>query len=280
MAAPVHQIEPKEAGKFLAEARLGARTMLDVRQDFEYAEGHLPGAKHIPLPELSERLGELQKSLPVLVYCRSGMRSLAGANLLAGQGFRDIMSLKGGLLAWEGAQAQGPADLGIQVLLAAQDSAALLERAWGMELALEQFYAALAGRAAEPELAALFIRFAGFEERHRRTLVEIWSRMAHAEALDPDRDAFEVRARAAVPAGVLEGGVSAGDYLGHMSDPSDASEALELAMAVEAQAMDLYLRRSATAPDPELRRTLLLLAEEERAHLKVLGVFVNGRGRL
>ena len=86
MVGHVHQIEPKQAGKFLDEVRLGARMLLDVRQDFEYAEGHLPGAKHIPLPELSERLGELERQLPILVYCRSGKRSLAAANLLAGQG--------------------------------------------------------------------------------------------------------------------------------------------------------------------------------------------------
>ena len=81
-------------------SRLGSRTLLDVRQDFEYAEGHLPGAKHIPLPELSERLGELDKHLPLLTYCHSGKRSLAAANLLEGQGFRELMSLKGGIMAW------------------------------------------------------------------------------------------------------------------------------------------------------------------------------------
>jgi len=279
MTAYVHQIEPKEAGKFLDEVRLGARTLLDVRQDFEYAEGHLPGAKHIPLPELSERLGELDKKLPLMAYCRAGSRSLAAANMLAGQGFRELMSLKGGMMAWEGAQAQGPADLGIQSLVEARSPAELLERAWGMELALEDFYTALAGRAADTELAALFQRFAGFEERHRRTLFEIWSRSPEAGKGDADRTAFEARAKASVSPGVLEGGIAASDYLGHMADPSDAGEALELAMAVEAQAMDLYMRRAAVAEDADLRRTLNLLAEEERAHLKVLGTFVDARGK-
>ncbi|HWR02527.1 MAG TPA: rhodanese-like domain-containing protein [Humidesulfovibrio sp.] len=276
MTAYVHQIEPKEAGKFLDEVRLGARTLLDVRQDFEYAEGHLPGAKHIPLPELSERLGELDKNLPLMAYCRAGSRSLAAANMLAGQGFRELMSLKGGMLAWEGAQAQGPADLGIQSLSEARSPAELLERAWGMELALEDFYNALAVRSTDEELATLFRRFAGFEERHRRTLYEIWSRSPGTEKDEAQRAAFEERAKASVSPGVLEGGIVASDYLGHMADPSDAGEALELAMAVEAQALDLYMRRAASAEDVDLRRTLNLLAEEERAHLKVLGTFVDG----
>ncbi|GAB6125295.1 rhodanese-like domain-containing protein [Humidesulfovibrio idahonensis] len=275
MVAYVHQIDPREAGKFLDEVRLGSRTLLDVRQDFEYAEGHLPGSRHIPLPELAERLGELDKNLPILVYCHGGMRSLAAANMLAGQGFREIMSLKGGIMAWEGAQAQGPADLGMASLAAAETPAALLEHAWGMELALEKFYGALAGRATDPQLAALFRRMAGFEEKHRRVLVEIWSRLEGGETR-----AFEVRAKATIVTGVLEGGVTAKDYLGLMSDPSDSAEALELAMAVEAQALDLYLRRTVSVTDADLRRTLVLLAEEERAHLKVLGTFVDERAKL
>lgn len=275
MTAYVHLIDPKEAAQFLDEVRLGSRILLDVRQDFEFAENHLPGAKHIPLPELSERLNELDRNLPLLVYCHAGSRSLAAANMLAGQGFRDIMSLRGGIMAWNGALAQGPVDLGMASLDAADTPVALLERAWGMELALEQFYGALAGRAPDAELSALFRKLAGFEQRHRRTLVEIWKRLDDGEV-----EAFEVRAKASLTPGVLEGGVAAKDYLGLMRDPADSAEALELAMAVEAQAQDLYMRRAARTDDPDMRRTLMLLAEEERAHLKVLGGFLDGRGRL
>jgi len=284
MTASVLQIGPQDAAKFLDAVRLGERTLLDVRQDFEYAEGHLPGARHIPLPELSERFDELEKSLPILTYCRSGKRSLAAANMLAGQGFQEVMSLGGGMLAWDGAQAQGPVDLGIASLAAAQTPAELLERAWGMELALENFYNALAHQASDQELSVLYQRFAGFEEKHRRMLFELWARTEVGQhkaetSSAADRTAFEARARAASSMGILEGGIPAWDYLGHVSEPASQIEALELAMAVEAQALDLYMRRSAMEQDAELRRTLSLLAEEERAHLKVLGSFVNGRGR-
>lgn len=244
-------------------------------QDFEYAEGHLPGATWVPLPELAERVGELDPKLPVLTYCRSGPRSLAAANMLAGHGFAEVMTMKGGMSAWEGAQAVGPLDMGLAALLAAATPEAVLERAWGMELALEEYYRALANKAEEPELAAVFERLAGFEERHRRTLVEVWKRLNAGT----DVAGFEARARATVQPGNLEGGLSSADYLGLMSGPSDMSEALELAMAIEAQALDLYLRRSKGKTDADLRRTLVLLAEEERAHLKVLGNFVSGRGR-
>ncbi len=280
----VRQMVPQDAAQFLDSVRLGERTLLDVRQDFEYAEGHLPGARHIPLPELSERLNELERNLPIVTYCRSGKRSLAAANMLVGQGFQEVMSLEGGMLAWQRAQAQGSADLGIASLAAAQTPAQLLERAWGMELALEAFYAALAEQTSDPELAALFQRLARFEEKHRRTLFEIWSRLAAgqtgtASARAADKIDFEARAEAAYNPGILEGGIPAQSYLEHMDDPASQSEALELAMAVEAQALDLYMRRHEAVQDAGMRSTLNLLAEEERAHLKVLGAFVNGRSR-
>lgn len=280
MTATIRQLAPHEAGHFLDSARLGEQTLLDVRQDFEYAEGHLPGARHIPLPELSERLDELDRSLPVLVYCRSGVRSLAAANLLAGQGFREPMSLKGGIMAWNGAQAYGPADLGIETLAAARGVEELFERAWAMEQGLESFYLELANRASDTALSGMFRRLAGFEDKHRRVLSELWSRHRTRSGESADVAAFEARARTFGVASVLEGGVSAQDFMSLVRDPADSAEALELAMAVEAQALDLYMRRSLTETDAEVRASLTLLAEEERAHLKVLGNFASGRGRL
>jgi len=272
MTGTAPQIPVAEAKAILDSARLGQRILLDVRQDFEYAEGHLPGATLIPLPELADRAKELDPALPVVVYCRSGKRSLSGANLLSGLGFRDVVSIQGGILAWDGAQAAGPLDLGLGALLTARSAQEVLERAWGMELALGDYYSALASKAAEAEVAELFQRLAGFEEKHRRTLVEIWKRLGNG-----DVSAFEERARAFAALGSLEGGISAADYLGLLGDPQSSSEALELAMAVEAQAMDLYLRRARDEADADLRRTLILLAEEEKAHLKILGTFVDGR---
>jgi len=266
------QVPVSEARAFLDAARLGQRTLLDVRQDFEYAEGHLPGAVLIPLPELAGRAGELDPELPTLVYCRSGRRSLAGANLLAGLGFREVMSIEGGILAWNGAQATGPLDLGLDALLSARTPQEMLERAWGMELALEEYYTALAGKAADAGAAALFEKLAGFEVRHRRTLAGLWKRLGGA-----DETAFEARARASVAPGTLEGGLGASGYLGLLNDPESTAEALDLALAVEAQALDLYMRRARGEANADLRRTLVLLAEEEKAHLKILGAYVDGR---
>ena len=71
----------------------GAR-LLDVRGPDEFADGHLPGAIHIPVDELPARLAELEpRHAGVVVYCRSGRRSARAAELLRSSGFRDVHDL-------------------------------------------------------------------------------------------------------------------------------------------------------------------------------------------
>lgn len=77
--------------------------VLDVREDKEWAEGHIPRAKHIPLGKLGERMAELDKfkDKPVLVNCRSGMRSASACKQLKKAGFTTVYNLAGGIMAWE-----------------------------------------------------------------------------------------------------------------------------------------------------------------------------------
>jgi rhodanese-related sulfurtransferase len=77
--------------------------VLDVRDQKEYATGHLPRARHIPLRELAGRLGEIGKfkDKPVIVTCRSGPRASAACRLLRRSGFNNVFQLKGGVPAWQ-----------------------------------------------------------------------------------------------------------------------------------------------------------------------------------
>jgi rhodanese-related sulfurtransferase len=78
---------------------------LDVRETKELADGKLPGALHIPLSQLKERVGELDKfkERPVIAYCARGNRSRAAANILSRAGFTKPFSLAGGHKAWKDA---------------------------------------------------------------------------------------------------------------------------------------------------------------------------------
>ena len=65
---PVANMEPEEARAFMIDHKEGTYTLLDVRQPGEYEKERIPGARLVPLPELSDRLGELDPNRPVIAY--------------------------------------------------------------------------------------------------------------------------------------------------------------------------------------------------------------------
>lgn len=79
--------------------------VLDVRDGKDFAVGHLPRARHIPVAELEKRSDEIQKfrDKPVLVTCRTGNRAGSAVRILKKLGFSQVFQLKGGLQAWEAA---------------------------------------------------------------------------------------------------------------------------------------------------------------------------------
>lgn len=80
----------------------GKSVIVDVREPAEFGTGHLPGAKNIPLAQLADKLGELDKmkSKNIVVVCESGARSASAARILTKAGFEDVVNLDGGLVAW------------------------------------------------------------------------------------------------------------------------------------------------------------------------------------
>jgi len=77
--------------------------LLDVRTPEEYAEGHIAGAKLIPIQVLAEHLKDVPKDKQVYVYCHSGARSARASKLLAANGFSHIENMEGGIVAWKAA---------------------------------------------------------------------------------------------------------------------------------------------------------------------------------
>ena len=77
--------------------------IIDVRDAGEFAAGHLPNARHIPLADLEKRIGELDKlkDKPLIVNCQSGGRSASACGILKKAGFTQVHNLEGGIAAWE-----------------------------------------------------------------------------------------------------------------------------------------------------------------------------------
>lgn len=73
--------------------------MLDVREADEWTAGHAPTARHLPMSELTARLGEVPADDPLYVVCRSGARSARVVAYLAGQGYPAV-NVDGGMQAW------------------------------------------------------------------------------------------------------------------------------------------------------------------------------------
>ncbi len=81
----------------------GKTVVLDVRDAEEFAAGHLPNAKNIPLADLSSRLKELEKSKnsTIITVCERGVRSASAVGVLKKAGFEQVFSLEGGVSAWK-----------------------------------------------------------------------------------------------------------------------------------------------------------------------------------
>lgn len=91
----IREVSRDEARKLIEE---GAQ-LVDVRADHEWEAGRIAGATHVPLPQLPERLDEIDKDRPVVVYCRGGNRSSMATAALNDAGY-DAVKLSEGIVGW------------------------------------------------------------------------------------------------------------------------------------------------------------------------------------
>ena len=104
-SAPEQAVTSLDADAFSARVGRDAAQLVDVRTAGEYAEGHIAGSRNLDWTsgQLESRIGELDKSKPVLLYCASGRRSAAARDYLQQQGFTEVVDLAGGINAWAAA---------------------------------------------------------------------------------------------------------------------------------------------------------------------------------
>ena len=95
----ISQITPEE----LSRRQAADAVVIDVRSAAEWAAGHLPGALHVPLGYLVERMDSLPRSKTLITQCQSGARSAIAASLLEQHGFDRVVNLTGGFAQWRDA---------------------------------------------------------------------------------------------------------------------------------------------------------------------------------
>lgn len=271
--ANISMLTPEQARSFMDANKPDSYVLLDVRQAWEYEEEHLPGARHLPLAELPDRMDEIDRSKPVLIYCASGGRSMAASTLVEGQGHPEVSNLVGGMGAWGGNTAFGPMDLGLIEFTGKETPEEIVLKAYAMEDDLQLFYVERADMAETLERIELFMELAGFEDKHKTTLFNLYCKLTGS---DMDQDSFEKVA--CKKDTVVEGGITIERFFEEYPHAfGDEQGVLQLAVAVEAQALDYYLRCSDKAESQETREILQLLAREEKAHLRLLGKFMDKR---
>ena len=77
--------------------------LLDVREVWEFTEGHAEGAHNLPLSQLQQRVGEVPRDRDILLICHTGARSMQAAKFLTQQGVTRVANVTGGTEAWENA---------------------------------------------------------------------------------------------------------------------------------------------------------------------------------
>lgn len=99
--AKIREIAPQDAWETLS----GDVRVLDVREGSEFEAGRVPGAINIPRGILEFRIGEVQefakKDAPIVLYCRTGGRAALAAVALNQIGYENVVSITGGIMAWE-----------------------------------------------------------------------------------------------------------------------------------------------------------------------------------
>ncbi|MFP5348569.1 MAG: rhodanese-like domain-containing protein [Gammaproteobacteria bacterium] len=96
----VKNVSPADAVRMINRQ---AGAVIDVREPAEYKTGHIPDSMNVPLSNLATHAKQLAKykDRPLILACRSGNRSVTAAMMLRKQGFDQVYSLAGGMIAWE-----------------------------------------------------------------------------------------------------------------------------------------------------------------------------------
>ncbi len=259
---PVNSLNTEEAREFMASRSDVDYQLLDVRQPREYEAEHLPGARLIPLKQLAEGLKELDEEKPVLVYCAVGGRSRAAAQFLAGQGFKEVYNISGGIKKWLGLKANGPETQGLELIDINADFESSLSLSYALEDGLQQFYARLAEKVEDPEQQKLLERLAGFEDKHKAWLAEEYSHLHVDQPTPPVPSADQA---------TMEGGRSVSQFLDRVRPEFlTMTDIFDMAMMFETQAMDLYGRLANQASDATTADLFRRLVDEEKMHLGYL----------
>ena len=245
--------------------------ILDVRQPEEYRSGHLPGAVFIPLPDLINKVGELDHSKPIIAYCRSGNRSRAAAAFLLSYGFSKVYSMDGGITAWNGQVATGSYNEGLSMLEGRETAEELISLAMALEEGSRMFYVNVEELTLDTEAKNVLKTIAEAEEKHKTQILQAYKLITGENLTDDilNREPLS---------GIMEGGVRIDEVVSFLKG-SDKTllDILEVSMQLEINSLDLYIKILRNIEDAGAKKVFDILIEEEKNHLSKLGKLLGER---
>jgi rhodanese-related sulfurtransferase len=267
---PIESMDANEARDFIKEHEEGTYNLVDVRQPKEYEKEHIPGAKLIPLSQLEDNLDQLDPKKPTLVHCAIGGRSKIAAHKLADNGFEEVYNMSGGIKAWNGEKTSGPVDLNMDIIGGQESPLEIVKLAYGMEEGLGGYYRNVMKNTEDNEVSSILGKLASIEDRHKDRLIQVY------KTIDPS--ASEEKIKDDICARTMEGGFDFHEFRKQNEEyTKSVSGVLELAMMVEAQAMDLYSKFADSSENEDTKRILRKISDEEKAHLTALEKMRNQR---
>jgi len=263
---PTKSITPDKVQNCMEKSGHCSSALLDVRQPKEYEHEHIVGAKLIPLPDLVSRLTEINTKNDVIIYCTNEVRSIVAAKVLSNNGFREVLYIKGGIKAWGGYMATGPHDFHMRFCKETETTEKLLQFVYDMEMATSKLYLDLQKRTTDKKLAILCEALAGYETDHKKQLMIIYDEMG-----------LNIPLLKEAKNSLIKGGFIREKFLiKNEKYLKTIHDLLSIAMMLETQSLDLYLR---LANEPVcnniVKEFLFRVAQEEIRHLDELKAFLE-----
>ncbi len=258
-------ISPQELETFIRLRNVKKYLLIDVRQPGEYEEGHIPGAKLIPVMKLVANLYQLPRDRDLVFYCRNDGRSMAAATLVLEENITDskVYHLNGGIIAYEGKLQRDqpqlkifPADIGL---------CEQLKIAMDLEKGALKFYRYLSRRFKAEKCGQTFAQLSQAEWDHAKAIFEVLT------PLSEEKKSFE-HCFDRLEGDILEGGNDLRQLQRKAATIKDNAcvSLIELALEIEYSAFDLYRNIAENQEDARARELFWNLAQAEKKHIHKL----------
>jgi rubrerythrin len=193
--------------------------------------------------------------------------------MLLDAGFKDVFGMEGGILEWKGLVASGPPEAGMAYFSPGERPETLIALAWALEEGSRRFYAGVAEMTKDRDAVTLFQGLISSEEHHKATLFKLFQEIADNELQSKSPESL-VSARSAGE--TMEGGMRVDEALAWI-EGKDIADILDLSIAVESNAFDLYMKMERALDDRHSKRVFHALSEEERQHLNLMTSLIEKR---